>query len=146
MLEILKNYQTYYTIIQLSGVGEGRVVKKEKFTAADQSNRWLISQNWSVTLPVVLKTKKKTSTLTLVLMNQMTWPLINFLFLLLLFFFHLPVMCKITVKSDQFFRGYQFFSATNNFPQIKLTLIFFTNKVSQLKIALHTSSRKLNTY
>ena len=32
-----KNYQIYYTIIWLSGVGYGRVVKKGKFTAADQS-------------------------------------------------------------------------------------------------------------
>ena len=42
--------------------------------------RRLISQNWSVTPTVVVK-KKKTSTLTLILMNQLTCPLINFLFL-----------------------------------------------------------------
>ena len=41
--------------------------------------RRLISQNWSVTLTVVLK-KKKTSALTLILMNQLTCPLINFVF------------------------------------------------------------------
>ena len=41
--------------------------------------RQLIIQNWSVTLAVVMK--KKTFTLTLILMNQLTWPLINFLFL-----------------------------------------------------------------
>ena len=46
---------------------------------AEQSKRRLISQNWSVTLTVVVK--KKTSMLTLILMNQLTWPLINFLFL-----------------------------------------------------------------
>ena len=45
--------------------------KPVSHTAADQSN-------WSVTLTVVVK--KKTSTLTLILMNQWTWPLINFLF------------------------------------------------------------------
>ena len=39
--------------------------------------RRLISQNWSVTLTVVVK---KTSTLTLILMNQLAWPLINYLF------------------------------------------------------------------
>ena len=48
--------------------------------AVDQSKRQLISQNWSVTLTVVVK-KKKTSTLTLILMNQLTWPLISFLLL-----------------------------------------------------------------
>ena len=39
--------------------------------------RRLVSQNWSVTLTVAVK---KTSTLSLFLMNQLTWPLINFLF------------------------------------------------------------------
>ena len=34
--------------------------------------RW-VNQNWSVTLTVVVK--KKTSTLTLILMNRLTWPL-----------------------------------------------------------------------
>ena len=43
--------------------------------------RQLISQNWSVALTVVVKNKKKTSALTLILMNQLTWPLNNFLFL-----------------------------------------------------------------
>ena len=48
---------------------------------SDQSvTRQLVSQNWPVTLKVVVK-KKKTSTLKLILMNQLTWPLINFLFL-----------------------------------------------------------------
>ena len=41
-------------------------------------SRRLISQNWSVTLAVVVK-KKMTSTLTLILMNQLNWTLNNFL-------------------------------------------------------------------
>ena len=41
--------------------------------------RRLIRQNWSVTLTVVVK-KKKTSTLTLIFIYQLTWWLINFLF------------------------------------------------------------------
>ena len=41
----------------------------------NQSVTWrLISENWSVTLEVVVK--KKTSVLTSILMNQLTWPLI----------------------------------------------------------------------
>ena len=52
-----------------------------KLISQNQSvTRQLVSQNWSVTLKVVAK-KKKTSTLKLILMNQLTWPLINFLFL-----------------------------------------------------------------
>ena len=53
----------------------GRVDKKEKFTAADQSKR---SSNEK---EIVVMKKKKTSTLTLISMNQLTWPLFNFLFL-----------------------------------------------------------------
>ena len=41
--------------------------------------RRLIRQNWSVTLTVVVK--KKTSTLRLILMNQLSWSSIKFLFL-----------------------------------------------------------------
>ena len=41
--------------------------------------RRLIRQNWSVTLTVLVK-KKKTSTLTLIFIYQLTWWLINFLF------------------------------------------------------------------
>ena len=41
--------------------------------------RRLIRQNWSVTLTVVVE-KKKTSTLTLIFIYQLTWWLINFLF------------------------------------------------------------------
>ena len=53
-----------------------------KLISQNQSvTRRLISQNWSVTLTVVVRGKKKTSTLTLILMNQLTWPLINFLLL-----------------------------------------------------------------
>ena len=79
--EILKNLSDllYHNLVGY-GIGQGRVVKNGKFTAADQSKQQLISQNWSVTLTVVVK-KKKTSTLRLILMNQLTWPLINFLFL-----------------------------------------------------------------
>ena len=57
--------------------------------------RRLIRQNWSVTMTVVVK--KKTSTLTLILMNQLFWSSINFLFLKYNFkeLFDLPVMCKI---------------------------------------------------
>ena len=63
--EILKkNYQIYYTIVWLSDVGSGSVVKKGKFTAADRSKQGLISQNWSVALAVVVRKKKETSTLT----------------------------------------------------------------------------------
>ena len=81
-MEILKkNYQIYYTTIWLSGVGYRRRVKKGKYAGADQSKRGLISQNWSVALTAIVKKKKKTSTLRLILMNQLTWPLINFLFL-----------------------------------------------------------------
>ena len=58
-------------------VGQARTVKKGKSTPVDQSKQRLISQNWSLTLTVVVK-KKKTSTLTLILMNQVTCPLINF--------------------------------------------------------------------
>ena len=43
--------------------------------------RRLISQNWSVPLTVIAAEKKKTSTLTLILIILLTWPLINFLFL-----------------------------------------------------------------
>ena len=64
---------------------ESRVKKKLELSLKMISQnhsvtRRLISQNWSVTLTVVVK-KKKTSTLTLILMNQLTWPLINFLIL-----------------------------------------------------------------
>ena len=41
--------------------------------------RRLIRQDWSVTLTVLVK-KKKTSTLTLIFIYQLTWWLINFLF------------------------------------------------------------------
>ena len=86
--------------------------------ATDQSKRRPISQNWSVTLTVVVK-KKKTSTLTLFLMKQLTWPLINFLF-----FFWLICDVQNLVKSDQFF------SLTNNFYSIKIISAFiFTDKV-----------------
>ena len=68
----------YHNLVEWPWVGKGS--KKGKFTADDQLKRRRISQNWSVTLTVVVK-KKKTSTLTLILMNQLTWPLINFLFL-----------------------------------------------------------------
>ena len=59
-----------------------------------------VSQNWSFILTVVvMKKKKKTSTLTLILMNQLTWSLINFLFLKQNLkerkLFDLPVMYKI---------------------------------------------------
>ena len=53
-----------------------------KLTSQNQSNtRRLIIKNRSVTLTVVVVQKKKTSMLTLILTNQFTWPLINFLFL-----------------------------------------------------------------
>ena len=48
--------------------------------AADQSKQQPISQNWSVTLAAVVKKKKKTPALMLMLMNQLTCSLINFLF------------------------------------------------------------------
>ena len=48
------------------------------FSTISFSTIFSYPQNWSVTLTVVMK-KKKTSTLTLILMNQLTWPLINFL-------------------------------------------------------------------
>ena len=58
-----------------------------------------VSQNWSFILTVVVKKKKKTSTLTLILMKQLTWSLINFLFLKQNLkerkLFDLPVMYKI---------------------------------------------------
>ena len=47
--------------------------------AADQSKQQPISQNWPVTLAAVVK--KKTPVLMLILMNQLTCSLINFLFL-----------------------------------------------------------------
>ena len=51
-----------------------------KLISENQSvTRRLISQNWSVTLTVVVT--MKTSTLKLILMNQLTWQVINFLFL-----------------------------------------------------------------
>ena len=51
-----------------------------KLISQNQSvTRRMINQNWSVTMTVVVK-KKKTSMLTLILMNQLTWPLINFCF------------------------------------------------------------------
>ena len=76
-MEILKKLSNllYHNLVEWRWVR--RVVKKEKFAVVDQSKRQLISQNCSVTLTVVVK--KKTSTLTLILMNQLTWPLINFL-------------------------------------------------------------------
>ena len=41
-----------------------------KLISQNQSvTRWLISQNWSFTLTVIVKKEKKTSTLTLILMN-----------------------------------------------------------------------------
>ena len=52
--------------------------KPVSHTAAYQSYGGLSVQNWSVTLTVVVKKKKKSSTLTLILMNQLTWPLIDF--------------------------------------------------------------------
>ena len=36
-MEILKKYRIYNTIIWFSGVGQEKLVKKGKFTAADQS-------------------------------------------------------------------------------------------------------------
>ena len=65
-MEILKKLSNllYHNLVEWRWVR--RVVKKEKFAVVDQSKRQLISQNWSVTL-------------TLILMNQLTWPLINFL-------------------------------------------------------------------
>ena len=65
-MEILKKLSNllYHNLVEWCWVR--RVVKKEKFAVVDQSKRQLISQNWSVTL-------------TLILMNQLTWPLINFL-------------------------------------------------------------------
>ena len=62
--EILKKiYQIYYIIIWLSGAGSGRVVKKEKFTAADQSK--LVSYTDSSS------EEEEDLTLTLILMNQL---------------------------------------------------------------------------
>ena len=61
------------------------VVKKEKVTAAHQLKL-------SVTPTVAVK--KKTSTLTLIFMNQLTWPLVNFLFLKQIKLFDLPVKGK----------------------------------------------------
>ena len=50
-----------------------------KLISQNQSVTWrLISQNWSITLIVVFR-KKKTSTLTLILMNQLTWQLTHFM-------------------------------------------------------------------
>ena len=50
-----------------------------KLISQNQSVTWrLISQNWSVTLIVVFR-KKKTSTLMLILMNQLTWQLTHFM-------------------------------------------------------------------
>ena len=70
--------------LQCSGVNDEESSHEEEAAIVieiDQSKQFvtrrLISQNWSVTLTVVVK-KKKTSTLTLILMNQLTWPLINF--------------------------------------------------------------------
>ena len=50
-----------------------------KLISQNQSVTWrLISQNWSITLIVVFR-KKKTSTLTLILMNQLMWQLTHFM-------------------------------------------------------------------
>ena len=67
-----------------SGVNDEESSDKEEaaiVTETDQSkpvSHTVADQ--SVSLTVVVK-KKKTSTLTLILMNQLTWSLINFLFL-----------------------------------------------------------------
>ena len=68
-----------------SGVNDEESSDKEEaaiVTETDQSkpvSHTVADQ--SVSLTVVVKKKKKTSTLTLILMNQLTWSLINFLFL-----------------------------------------------------------------
>ena len=68
--EILKNYQIHYTIIWLSGVGQGRVVKKGKFTAADQSK--LVSYTNSSS------EEEKDLYVDVSFDEPLTWPLINF--------------------------------------------------------------------
>ena len=79
----------YYNLVEPSGMEfttKIAVMKKKlqlslKLISQNKSViRRLISQNWSVTLTAVAE-KKKISTLTLILMNQLTWPLISFLFL-----------------------------------------------------------------
>ena len=56
------------------------VLQSLKPTSQNQSvKRRLISQNWSVTLTVAVE--KMIFTLKLILMNQLTWPLIDFLLL-----------------------------------------------------------------
>ena len=84
----MKNFVDSLYDHDYSGVNDEESIDEEEVAVVietDQSKSVsytrLISQNWSVTLTVVVKEKKKTSTLTLFLMNQLTWPLISFLFL-----------------------------------------------------------------
>ena len=85
----MKNFVDSLYDYNYSGVNEKESSDEEEagiVIETDQSKpisykAWLISQNWSVILKVVVRKKKKTSTLTLILMNQLTWPLIKFMFL-----------------------------------------------------------------
>ena len=74
-----------YDTITIELTAKKAVMKKKlqmslKLISQSQSvTRRLISQNWSVDSSS--EKTKKASTLTLILINQLTWPLINFLFL-----------------------------------------------------------------
>ena len=84
----LKKWKTlliiFKILITVDLTAKKAVMKKKlqlslKLISQNQSVTWrLISQNWSVTLIVVFR-KKKTSTLTLILMNQLTWQLTYFM-------------------------------------------------------------------
>ena len=74
----LKKWKTLLILFMIAITAE-LTTKKAVMKKKLQLPLKLISQNCSVTLTVVAK--KKTSTLTLILMKQLTWPLINFLLL-----------------------------------------------------------------
>ena len=81
-LAVPNNFQLsdllYHNLVE-QRLALNRVVKKGKFEKKEnESIRY--TDSWSVTLTVAVK-KKKNSTLTLILMNQLTLSLINFLLL-----------------------------------------------------------------
>ena len=81
-LAVPNNFQLsdllYHNLVE-QRLALNRVVKKGKFEKKENES-FRYTDSWSVTLTVAVK-KKKNSTLKLILMNQLTLSLINFLLL-----------------------------------------------------------------
>ena len=76
---MLRNFVDSLHDYEYSGANDEQGSDEEAEIVIETDQSKPVSQNWPVTLTVVVK--KKTSTLRLILMNQLTWQLINFLFL-----------------------------------------------------------------